>query len=193
MNITIARQYFWGGTVAYTPTSLEYCLFIINNMTWWSIILIYYCHNRKKTDRYVPTYSYMVKDYPAYYVHFTMWLFGFIIRMICIAQRLHGKGLCMLMPFLIFCWLGTSLIPVKEDGILSTNGNRIHVYFASCMFCFFYILVGFFCKYYLYFQIKFALLLISSLCPWNQYIMFSIMEHICVYHVCIYSYPIIMN
>jgi len=191
MNTTALQEYFWGGTEPYVPTTLEYYLFIISNITWYSIAFVYYGYIRKRTDRWLPTYSYMVKESPIYYMHFIMWFLGVIMRMTCIAFRQRGIGLCILMPFLTVSWLGTSLHPIKTDGLDYSRDNQIHIYFASSMFFFFYILIGFFCSNYLLFQLKFALLIMSTFVQWKNYTLFSIMEHICVHHVCVYSYPLI--
>ena len=191
MNTTALQEYFWGGTEPYVPTTLEYYLFIISNITWCFVACTYYAFSRHHTARWCPTYSFMVKDYPANYSHRIMWICGFLLRLLSIIWRRQGKGLTILLPIIVFFWTGTSFIPVKDDGIQYNKDTRYHNWSALGLFGSVYILSGFFCTHYLLFQLKFALLILSIYIPYNKHVLFSIMEHICVHHVCVYSYPLI--
>ena len=191
MNITSTQQYFWGGDTLYVPSSLEYYLFFINNFTWIGIFLTYYYNTHRSSDLWIPTYSYMVKQYPPLYIHLLGWFIGFYIRMFSIIQRRCSTGLTLLILLSLFFYIGNYIYPTNNNQLQFSRSNSKHIFVAIGVFTMFYILLGFYCINRIEFQIKFALLLLSTRIKWKKYILFSIMEHICIHHACVYSYPLI--
>ena len=189
MNITRPQEYFWGGTTTYTPSSLEYYLFFINNFTWAGVFISYYYYYRHTSEVLLPTYSHMIKQSIPFYCHVLGWFIGFYIRMFSIIYRRNSNGLAILILISVFFYIGASIFTTKKAELNSSN--IVHILFAIAVFNSFYILNGFYCINRVEFQIKFALLILSTRIKWKNHILFSIMEHICIHHACVYSYPLI--
>lgn len=189
MNITRPQQYFWGGTTTYTPSSLEYYLCFINNFTWAGVFISYYYYYSHTSEVLLPTYSHMVKQSIPFYCHVLGWFIGFYIRMFSIIYRRNSNGLAILILISFFFYIGASIFTTKKAELNSSN--IVHILFAVAVFTSFYILNGFYCINRVEFQIKFALLILSTRIKWKNRIIFSIMEHICIHHGCVYSYPLI--
>lgn len=184
-------NFFWGNIETYEPTKLEEGLFIINNFTWFITIGVFYLFNREHNDRYLPTYSFMVRHYPAKFVHILFWFFGFFIRFVSILIRYQGVGLSIILPFILFSWTGTTFYTMSSDNLKYNETNKTHIQCACFMFGLMFILNGFYCINNISFIIKFALMLLSTQSPWKRGALFSIMEHTCVHHVCMNSYPLL--
>lgn len=197
MNFPIFKPkntFFWGeGHLS--SSDLELMSNKWNSINCLAIFIpdLIYILTRRQDEKMIPTFSYILTKRSNKYIFSLLWFYGYFYRLFILARKRKAKGLTITLLAMLVSWIGAQINPIKDEdpSKWKNKHNKKHYLYSSLGFTIYGIMYSYFCRNNSLSKKLFTLLLTSIPFSNNQNLyLFSILEHLCIYHVTLNTYPI---